>query len=149
VKRFRGRLVKARSFSLADWRLFLEAMATIVTVHVALRMVELPRLVAWATLPSGERHAPCACADVERTATFVAMAGRVTGLQCLPRSVALTRLLARRGLTSTLRIGVRHDGETLAAHAWVEWGGRALDHDEQQLQQFSPFEGRLDGISHA
>lgn len=52
--------------------------------------------------------------------------GRVPGdVRCLVRSVALVGLLARRGVSSTLVIGVRAHGE-FAAHAWVEVGGRPL-----------------------
>lgn len=43
---------------------------------------------------------------------------------CLTRSLALTRLFARRGVSSQLRIGIRiEEAKTLAAHAWVEVNG--------------------------
>jgi transglutaminase superfamily protein len=42
-----------------------------------------------------------------------------TDSRCLMRSLVLTRLLARRGIHSTLVLGVRGDGD-FAAHAWVE-----------------------------
>jgi Transglutaminase-like superfamily len=45
--------------------------------------------------------------------------------RCLTRSLVLTRLLAARGMTSTLVIGVR-PGESFGAHAWVERGGNPL-----------------------
>lgn len=45
--------------------------------------------------------------------------------KCLVRSLVLTTLLARRGIESTLVIGVRPDDE-FAAHAWVESNGRAV-----------------------
>ena len=45
--------------------------------------------------------------------------------RCLVRSLVLTGLLARRGLSSTLVIGVRPDPE-FAAHAWVECAGEPL-----------------------
>jgi Transglutaminase-like superfamily len=44
--------------------------------------------------------------------------------RCLTRSLVLTALLARRGVVSTLVIGVRPD--PFAAHAWVELRGRPL-----------------------
>ena len=51
---------------------------------------------------------------------------RVLGLlpsdsRCLVRSLVLTRLLARRGIPSSLVIGVA-SGPAFAAHAWVETG---------------------------
>lgn len=48
-----------------------------------------------------------------------------TDSRCLVRSLVLTGLLARRGLSSTLVIGVRPEPE-FAAHAWVEHAGEPL-----------------------
>jgi Transglutaminase-like superfamily len=45
--------------------------------------------------------------------------------RCLVRSLVLTRLLARRGIASTLVIGTRTKPEFLA-HAWVELQGTPL-----------------------
>jgi hypothetical protein len=44
-----------------------------------------------------------------------------TDSRCLARSLVLTRLLARRGIDSTLVIGVR--SVPFGAHAWVERDG--------------------------
>ncbi len=57
---------------------------------------------------------------VERTLRFVPFDSR-----CLARSLVLLRMLARRGISSTLVIGVEVD-PSFSAHAWVESGGRAL-----------------------
>jgi hypothetical protein len=48
-----------------------------------------------------------------------------TDTRCLVRSLVLTRMLARRGIASTLVIGVRTEPSFLA-HAWVEHSGRAI-----------------------
>jgi hypothetical protein len=45
--------------------------------------------------------------------------------RCLVRSLVLTALLARRGINSTLVIGVQVQ-PSFAAHAWVEAGGTPL-----------------------
>lgn len=45
--------------------------------------------------------------------------------RCLMRSLVLTALLARRGIGSTLVIGVRPEPE-FAAHAWLEYDGRPV-----------------------
>ena len=45
--------------------------------------------------------------------------------RCLTRSMVLVRLLSRRGIFSTVVIGVRPK-PSFAAHAWVELDGRAL-----------------------
>ena len=45
--------------------------------------------------------------------------------RCLTQSLVLSRLLARRGIESTVVLAVR-PGEKFAAHAWVEHEGRPL-----------------------
>ena len=45
--------------------------------------------------------------------------------RCLMRSLVLTAMLARRGIASSLVIGVRTDPD-FGAHAWVESGGVAV-----------------------
>jgi hypothetical protein len=48
-----------------------------------------------------------------------------TDSRCLMQSLVLTRLLARRGIPSSLVIGVA-SGHEFGAHAWVESGGISL-----------------------
>jgi Transglutaminase-like superfamily len=45
--------------------------------------------------------------------------------RCLVRSLVLTHLLARRGIPSSLIIGIG-SGSTFEAHAWVESDGKPL-----------------------
>lgn len=70
--------------------------------------------------------------------------GRTLGLlpgdsRCLVRSLVLTTLLARRGVSSTLIIGVA-PGPEFKAHAWVESDGIALlpslEHIHERLVEF-------------
>ena len=68
-------------------------------------------------------------------------------MTCLPRALALQRMLARRGIVAALRIGVRKEAATLAAHAWVEVDGRAVGEPEAIEESFRallPAAGRTD-----
>ena len=56
---------------------------------------------------------------------------------CLNASLALWWLLARQGIASDLRVGVRKDGEKFEAHAWVECGGAALNEPETRHQHYA------------
>ena len=58
--------------------------------------------------------------------------------KCLVRSVALSRMLDKRGIYgSRVRVGVRRlDGE-FAAHAWVELGQRVLGDDAGHVASFA------------
>ncbi len=51
-------------------------------------------------------------------------------MTCLPRALALQRMLARRGIPAALRIGVRKESATIAAHAWIEVSGEAIGEPE-------------------
>jgi hypothetical protein len=59
---------------------------------------------------------------------------------CLEVSLALWWLLARQGISSDLRVGVRKEGERFEAHAWVECGGATLNELETEHQHFAAFD---------
>src|SRR5262249_37373421 len=59
---------------------------------------------------------------------------------CLEESLALWWLLARQGIASELRIGVRKDAERIEAHAWVERDGAALNEPLARHAHYAAFE---------
>lgn len=59
---------------------------------------------------------------------------------CLHQSVVLWWLLRRRGLAADLRIGSRTQGDTLEAHAWVEYAGTVLNDSSDVRLRFTPFD---------
>ena len=88
----------------------------------SLRRRDLPGALRELRPPATRLPAP---ADATRTgrrlgrAVVRTLAPLPTDSRCLMRSLVLTNLLARRGLESSLVLGVR-PGESFAAHAWVE-----------------------------
>jgi hypothetical protein len=58
---------------------------------------------------------------------------------CLERSLVLWWLLARRGVRSQLRIGVRKTGDNFEAHAWVERDGVAIAEPEAAHLHYASF----------
>ena len=58
---------------------------------------------------------------------------------CLERSLVLWRLLARLGIASQLRIGVRKTGDKFEAHAWVEHEGVAIGEPEATHLHYAAF----------
>jgi hypothetical protein len=70
---------------------------------------------------------------------LVAQRGLPGRSTCLHLAVALKLLLAERGITSELRFGVRNDGGTFTAHAWLEREGRVLVGGSDVCQQYAPF----------
>lgn len=63
-------------------------------------------------------------ADAARIGQRVEQVGRlVPGAACLAVAVVAEAQLRRRGLPYRLTVGVRKNGDALAAHAWLESGG--------------------------
>lgn len=63
-----------------------------------------------------------------RVAWLVEKAGQYcpAGTSCLKEALVLSRLLARDGVSTQLRIGVGRQAEAFAAHAWLEQDGRVI-----------------------
>src|SRR5262249_8960455 len=59
---------------------------------------------------------------------------------CLEESLTLWWLLAKQGISSNLRIGVRKEAHAFEAHAWVEGGGMALNEPEGRHVHYAAFE---------
>ena len=64
---------------------------------------------------------------------------------CLERSFTLWWLLARQGIATQLRIGVRKDGEKFAAHAWVEHEGVSIGEPEDTHTHYAAFAEEMSG----
>lgn len=73
-----------------------------------------------------------------------AAARRWPGTLCLQRSLLLVWLLRRRGLGGRLRIGVRPEQGQLAAHAWVEVAGRAINDSPARCARFEVLDDLAD-----
>lgn len=109
----------------ADRRLALEAIATLAAARVALHLVAIERLRAWAgRVTPGTRPAE---KPIERIVWAVGAASRLLPrTSCLASALALQRVLSREGHESDLHIGVAKQGEKFSAHAWLACEGRIL-----------------------
>ena len=64
---------------------------------------------------------------------------------CLERSLSLWWLLARQGIATQFRIGVRKDGGKFTAHAWVEREGIAIGEPDASHLHYAAFVEVLSG----
>jgi hypothetical protein len=106
----------------ADRRLVWEAAALVALMRAALSVMPFESV---RRLASRLGRMPAGAADADRVAWAVRAAGRRLGT-CLPQALAAQVMLARRGKAPVLRIGVARDNGAVAAHAWVEVGGRVV-----------------------
>lgn len=86
---------------------------------------------------------PAGQAAIARRARWVNAAARypLSWARCLQRSLALCIWLKRSGFSPNLQIGVRLDGATLSAHAWVENDGQVINDTPRALREFAVLKG--------
>lgn len=120
----------------------LEALGWCVAVAVALR---------WRGPLGAGRLTPPVRGVARRDATtaVVRAVGRVARRlplrsPCLVRSVAGQAMLARRGVATELRIGVRPGAGTIEAHAWLERDGVVLNDRADIGEAFAAFVDPID-----
>ena len=80
--------------------------------------------------------------DAAMTAHIVNAADRhgLAHPSCLAKSLTLWWLLARQGISSHLRIGIRKEDEKFEAHAWVESDGIALNEPDEHHHHYAAFD---------
>ena len=68
-------------------------------------------------------------ARVDRAVSWTARAGRypVPWARCLQSSLAALLWLESLGIRTTLRLGVRRDGDGIDAHAWLQYKGQVVN----------------------
>jgi hypothetical protein len=106
-----------------------EILATYATVRRLLRRRTLPETVAALRMGAGNAASPAASPnDARHLASATARTIRLlpTDSRCLMRSLVLIRVMARRGLGSTLVVSAPPPGPGFEAHAWIEHGGVPL-----------------------
>ena len=139
---------RIRAFSRRDWLDLAEASWTLASAHAALRWQSPARVIARAISPQTTRAAAFTPARLQQVTWLVGVAGRrVMPVPCLSRSVALARVLARRGVATSIRVGVRTIDGRLDAHAWVELDGRVINDDAAHVRQYAPFAEPLTGLA--
>lgn len=120
------RASRATHWQRHEWRVLGEAWQDLFWARLALRRWPLPELLA--RLDAGGQRGTRGD-DPARLVRAVQRAAHLFPLPmlCLPQSLALARLLARRGMPCEVLIGARPRSGALDAHAWVELAGEPLN----------------------
>jgi hypothetical protein len=131
-----------RTLPVREQKVLLASLALLPLFWLGLRLAGLQRFHAWLDRSPVALREPLSHA--EATALGLAVnraANHVLGpATCLTRSLLLRWLLRRYGTTSNLRIGVRFEGNELAAHAWVEKDGIPVNDRAEVVVCFSAFD---------
>jgi hypothetical protein len=134
--------IKFRSLKPAWRRRLIQAACLLPLISLAVRVGGLNRTYASLNRFSGHPALKPLKNDqvvTRKTATIVNYLqknGPYRG-NCLSRSLLLWWMLQRRGIVSTLVLGVRRDADGFTAHAWVEYQGQPLNAREQVRQIYT------------
>ncbi|MES2785449.1 MAG: lasso peptide biosynthesis B2 protein [Pseudomonadota bacterium] len=141
MKRITAPLRKLMALSSADRRTLFAAAACMPLFWLGLRVLGLPRFQALLRRTHLTVQTAMSLGEIQTLGNLVNVAARHTlgPRSCLTRSLLLTWLLGRRGVTSQLRIGVRLEAGTLRAHAWVECEGAPVNDQPEIGAQFASF----------
>ena len=126
---------KLRSLSLAEVWFLVEATAAVVAFDLALRLFSSKTCLAVFESKGGS-HQKQEGADLQRMVWLVEVADRYAPgrSSCLRQAAALAWLLRRRGIATSLQIGVAREEGKFVAHGWLESGEGELfglsDNDE-------------------
>lgn len=141
------RLRRFRRLSRAERRLFLRAVGLLSNVAIRLRLSGFGKTKSWldrknfVELEHQTKKTDEPAKEAAAIARIVrAAAGYSLGpASCLEQSLVLWWLLARAGIRTELRVGVRKSEEKFEAHAWVEFNGSALNETESPHKHFAAF----------
>lgn len=126
------RKVAQRSWN--EHRLFLEALASLCWVSLLLEVLPFRKLAP--RLGASQQETPTdILPDDQATVLKISWAVQAVarhvslGFVCLPQAMAAQRMLRRRGIRSTLYLGVapdRADARAIQAHAWLRAGDKIV-----------------------
>jgi hypothetical protein len=130
---------KLASLSIQDWRELVEAQWALLMARETVRNRPIGSLAT----PASEAHEADdgRLPEARRLALAIVRAARfgVFRPQCLVRSVALSRMLAARGIDGAIvKVGVRRTNSEFLAHAWVELAGETLGDADEHVGSFVP-----------
>jgi hypothetical protein len=136
-----GRIARFLVLTWPERRVFLAAFVLLPLFKLGLRVAGLRRVQSWLERPrqtAGGRDG----LDIKRIGALVNSAAHhgLGPANCLTRSLYLVWLLRRRGVNAELRIGVRMNGASLDAHAWVEYAGVPINDREDIAAEFAAFD---------
>jgi hypothetical protein len=131
-----------RALPACEQKALLVSLVLLPLFWLGLRLAGLQRFQAWLDRSPIARRAPLSQAEAAALGVAVnRAANHVLGpASCLTRSLLLRWLLRRYGTTSDLRIGVRFEGNELAAHAWVEKDGIPVNDRTEVVACFAAFD---------
>ena len=123
----------------------LEAATLVVVARVALIVASVATVRRWIVFtvpPDRATDAPAAAMIATRIGVIVgAVARRLPHTTCLVQAIVAESMLRRRGIQTSLMVGVRDPNASAAldAHAWLECAGAIVVGDAVNLREYTAF----------
>ena len=125
------RLRKFIELPATDRRLLASAIVSLIKARIAVTFVPLRKILQPVRLWTDPTPP-----DSEKISWAVETAGRIvpTGTNCLVRAIAGREMLARRGVSSQIRLGIaKNSPDILSGHAWLECGDKIITGEGEHL----------------
>ncbi len=122
----RRKLARLRAMSGAERWLLADAVCSLAIARAVILAVPFRRIARWLDRTPREpaRVPDPSLTRAVRRAVMIAAHHVPWNAVCLPQAMAAKSMLARRGVASTLHLGLARKGAAeLLAHAWLEAGG--------------------------
>lgn len=145
----RSKLVKLLGLKSGEWQTLVAAAILLPVIGAALRLWGYRRTHAWMVRLANRRNPPIdATREMAQVSRMVAVAAShgLYRANCLRQALAVWWLLERRGIVTTLMMGVRKDEQGFAAHAWVECCGQVLIGGSDARQHYHVMGRPVEGI---
>jgi Transglutaminase-like superfamily len=112
----------------SELRLVAEAALGLAVARLALISIPFRCIVPWLTRqPRHQKPGANALMNIQvRRAVIIAARYAPWRAVCLPQAMAAKWMLARRGYSSTLYLGVSKNRAAFIAHAWLDTGGMTV-----------------------
>lgn len=145
------RLRKFFKLAAPDRWLLASAIISVIKARITVMFVPIRKILQPV---ARQTEAVFADTDAARIGWAVETAGRIvpTAKNCLVRAIAGREMLARRGVSSQIRLGVaKNSADALTGHAWLECGDRIVT-GEGEHRSYAPMPvadhcvGKPDGI---
>lgn len=131
----------------AQWGVLIQAWGLLLMADLGLRLLSFRRVQAWAASKpvahSREIPEEAALEQIRLLQPLVNSAANnhLYPMTCLRRSLVLQRMLARCGIPTALRLGVRKGDGWLKAHAWLEYNGQPIGEAEDLGEKYAGLVG--------
>jgi hypothetical protein len=123
-------LLKLRQLSPQERWFLIQTWCALLGIDLALRCLPFASIASFCRClrTTGNKGNAPSLPPATRLAWLVTVAGRYCplGTSCLKEALVLSWLMSRRGMATTLRIGVARRHDSFDAHAWLEHDGRII-----------------------